>query len=538
MNIQRLRTAIRYRVSLVTDFLVYRKRMRQIMKDLRPGASQDRGAFLLVSGRGMNVVWAQLWPIFSLPLLLKGMRGKVLTTPQQRLLNGYYGLVGFDLLTIEDYYTRDGLSADLDTAIEALVTFEDFHNFEYNGAPVGQIALSTYSRHFGTGDIDLSKPDVLAYVRKWARMVCATMIAAAELFQQQNIKTLFFTEVFMEEYGAFYYAALHARLNVVRFAGTVRDDAFILQHLSMDNDRIHHSSIDSSTWAQIAKAADDEKIDREFFENFDDRYSTKWHRSRRNQVSEETVDIAEMRQALGVAPDRKVAVIYSHILYDTLFFFGTDLYADYAEWLVKTTQAAIRNPHIDWLVKIHPSNLWRGELGSLLKGQFEEERLIAREIGALPAHVRLVPPDTPYNPYNWFRMADYGITVRGTSGLEMAALGKTVVTAGTGRYEGNGFTLDPATRDEYENLLMRLHEVPDPTPAQVTLARRYAHAIFVRKPFTLSSADVRLRSGVTTLRSSDDLAYFPKPGLGKRLSPDLERFGDWALNASDRDLLS
>ena len=29
------------------------------------------------------------------------------------------------------------------------------------------------------------------------------------------------------------------------------------------------------------------------------------------------------------------------------------------------------------------------------------------------------------------QMADYGITVRGTSGLEMAALGKTVITAGT-----------------------------------------------------------------------------------------------------------
>ena len=75
--------------------------------------------------------------------------------------------------------------------------------------------------------------------------------------------------------------------------------------------------------------------------------------------------------------------------------------------------------------------------------------------------------------------------MRGTSGLEMAALGKTVITAGTGRYEGNGFTIDPPTAAEYLDILSRIHELPPLSAERVRLAKRYAHAVFALKPYTI-----------------------------------------------------
>ena len=50
-------------------------------------------------------------------------------------------------------------------------------------------------------------------------------------------------------------------------------------------------------------------------------------------------------------------------------------------------------------------------------------------------------------------IADLCVTVRGTSGLEMATMGKQVITAGTGRYDGCGFVNSPKTVNEYEQLL-------------------------------------------------------------------------------------
>lgn len=528
------------RLLALNDYRLFRREAADFRRLARSLPAATQGSVLLVSGRGMNALWAQTWPVLALGLARRGYSIKVITTRSQRLLNAYYRLFGVELL----YYdkVRGRLRAESNAEIEAKIasisSFEEYSAFRVDDAPVGQIALSTYSRHAGTGLIDLDDAAVAGHVKYWIREIVLAMQIAARMFEEHGVKLLFFTEVFMEEYGGFYYAALARSLNIIRFAGTVRDDAYIMQHLAKANDRIHHSSIDRTTWEKLKRGQEEDRIEAELMQNFADRYGDKWHRSKRNHPNTRIVDTSRARELLGLRPGRKVAVIYSHILYDTLFFFGTDLFKDYVEWLVETVRAAVANPAIDWLVKVHPSNLWRGELDSLLKGRYEEERVLGDAIGALPAHVRLIPANTPINPYTWFQVADYGITVRGTSGLEMAALGKTVVTAGTGRYEGNGFTIDPASAEAYLDTLCRLHELPAPTPAQVALARRYAHAIFVMKPYTLTSLKPRIRSGTIEVRASDDLVYVPASFVGDCLPRDIERFAEWALRSEDRDLLT
>jgi hypothetical protein len=50
-------------------------------------------------------------------------------------------------------------------------------------------------------------------------------------------------------------------------------------------------------------------------------------------------------------------------------------------------------------------------------------------------------PDTKISTLSLYRFADYGVTVRGTPGLEIACFGKPAFTAGTGTYAGLGFHL-------------------------------------------------------------------------------------------------
>jgi hypothetical protein len=536
--LKKLPKAALRRIGNTIDLIDYAIKIRLYKKLLGDRQESERQSLLIISGNGMNVVWAQIWALLSLPVRMQGYTGYVLTNRRQRTLNGYFRLMGLRLIHLDDY----PLSADIPPAIReataSATDIESFRTIHYQSAPVGQIALSTYSRNFGTGLIDFSDPKVTTYIRQWIGRVCHCMDLAQRIFAERRVDMLFVTEVFMEEYGAFYYAALNAKLNIVRFAGTVRDDAFIMQHLSKENDRIHHSSLDKTTWEKIQRRSDDAAMEAELAANFMDRYGDKWHRSKRGHPNTQMPGVEQAKAQLGITPGRKVAVIYSHILYDTLFFFGTDLFKDYSEWLVETARAAIANPHIDWLIKVHPSNLWRGEMDTLLKGRFEEERLLQNALGALPPHVRIVGADTKINPYTWFQLADYGITVRGTSGLEMAAFGKTVITAGTGRYEGNGFTVDPANASEYLNILRRLHELAPPSREQTRLAKRYAHAIFVLKPYTLSSLTPRRRFGCKTVYLSDDLIYIPTGLRGNSLPKDLEKFGQWAINPADRDLLA
>ena len=534
--LERILTAVNSR----KDFLAYCSMIGPYRKLIATMPPADQGGLLIVSGRGMNLVWAQVWTLMSLSGRAIRLKPYVLTTRTQRHLNRYFRLLDIELLYLDDLLQRIAVSlpADFVSQLDAAKSFEDFRALVLNRAPIGDIALSTYCRYHGTGLIDIRQQNVRDNLRYWIVQVGQAMVVSRDIFARYDIRLTFHTEVFMEEYGGIYYEALNSGIKVIRFAGTVRDDAFIIQHRTWEDDRLHHAALSNASWERIKILPSLDRVRTELEQNFADRYGKKWHRSKRNYPANNIHDAVKAREELGVRNGRKVAVIYSHILYDTIFFFGTDLFKDYATWLIETVREAVANDQVEWFIKVHPSNIWRGEMASMLGGRYEEERLIEEHIGTLPSHVHIVPANSHISPLAWMQLADFGITVRGTSGLEMTALGRTVITAGTGRYEGRGFTCDPKTQDAYRDLLRRLPDIPRITPAQTELAQRYAHGIFILKPFTLSTLEPKLRAGRKEVVASDDLVYVPRPLQANILPGDLRELADFLLDDSRVDLLS
>lgn len=500
----------------------------------------DRPGLLIVAGPAMNAHWCQLWSVLGGLYRRTGHRVFVLTSRSEPIHNLYFRLFGINFIYLEDLQIRSMIVPEFFISnVARLDTFQGFKDFCVDGVPFGQIAISTFSRLRATGIIDISDSKVRSEIQAWLIYLYQTIETARRLYEVKNIQMLFFTEVFMEEYGAFYYAALTHKLNVIRFAGTVRDDAVIVQHLTHESDRTHHASVNAKSWARICEYADSSVMDRELQQNFLDRYGDRWALSKRNQPNTRIMSPDEARVLLGVPDDRKIAVIFSHILYDTLFFFGEDLFPCYADWFVESVKAACLNPNVQWFVKVHPSNLWRGELEHFFGGKYEEVRLIEKYIGQLPDHVQLVYPDTPISPYTWFQITDFGITVRGTSGIELGALGKMVVTAGSGRYEDIGFTINSRSTDEYLSVLARLPDVPVPTAEHRRLGARFAYATFCMKPFTLDFLRPVTRAGKSSIFSSDDLIYLGNFSSElEELPASMSRFVQWSFDRDSIDLLN
>jgi hypothetical protein len=522
------------------DYLLYKHRITPYVKLIKEFPITKNESLLIVCGRGMNILWAAIWTISSLAVRVHGYKVFVLTTTHQEHLNRYFRLLNLDLIFYDDLIRTisSDLPEELAKQVEQACTFNDFRDLFYKETPIGQIALSTYTRYTFKGAIDLKKSEVRESVVKWIKIVCQAVHIAEMIYEKYTVKYLYISELFFEEYSGFYYTALSKGINIIKFTGTVRDQAFILQHMNKENERLHHAALASSTWEKIKKKPFTEREEKELKQNFIDRYGNKWHRSYRNHRGTKIMPADEVRKILGVTPGRKIAVIYSHILYDSLFFFGTDLFDNYAQWLVESVRVACENDKIDWFIKVHPSNIWRGELNTVLKGKYEEEKLIEDFIGELPPHIRIIYADTKINPYAWFQVADFGITVRGTSGLEMAALGKIVITAGTGRYEGNGFTIDPKDKEEYLQILRRLPDIPSPTPEQVELAKRYAYGVFILKPFEFDFFEVDLRTGVREVYAADDLIYLPRKFKGNELPGNLKKMSEWICDPENLELLS
>ena len=215
--------------------------------------------------------------------------------------------------------------------------------------------------------------------------------------------------------------------------------------------------------------------------------------------------------------------------------YGTDLFLNYNEWLVETVKTACNNKKVKWFIKIHPSNIWRREMGS---NEYLERVLLSKYFSKLPDHIKIIGPDTPISPLSWMKTADFGVTVRGTVGLEMACMGKPVITAGTGRYEGVGFTLDSKSKEEYRRRLLKLPEGAELTKEQILLARKYTFALYMGKNFDFFSIETGLGTGKHEVIHYNDLLFLPS-NLIKNLHPrdweDVKRLAEWLENIEEND---
>jgi len=96
-------------------------------------------------------------------------------------------------------------------------------------------------------------------------------------------------------------------------------------------------------------------------------------------------------------------------------------------------------------------------------------------------------PEDEINPYSLFQFIDYGLTVRGTIGAELPCFGVPVLTAGTGRYSGLGFTNDSSAKEEYLTKLSHIENIPKLSAAEIKLAQLHFYLFLKARPLVFTS---------------------------------------------------
>ncbi|MGH7478313.1 MAG: hypothetical protein ACREJ8_01835, partial [Candidatus Methylomirabilales bacterium] len=238
----------------------------------------------------------------------------------------------------------------------------------------------------------------------------------------------------------------------------------------------------------------------------------------------------EVRKQLGLDPVKKTAVIFSHVLWDATFFYGRGLFDDYETWLLETVNVACANPRVNWVIKLHPDLVWKLKYEGYT-GELRDIIAVRSAVGRLPDHVKLVPPDTDINTFSFFEITDCCVTVRGTIGIEMACYGVPVITAGTGRYAGMGFTIDSSSAQQYRERLARIEESPPMSREQRELARRFAYALFKLRPWSMRSFEwIKMPMEKTTHPLGDDLVPHVEDYSQFAQAEDMRRFADWVAS--------
>lgn len=458
----------------------------------------------------------------------------------------YYRAFGFtrfvyfeDFLTQVSRQDKDAIEAEVTTYLERSFTVPALKACAFHGVHVGRAALSTITRKLFKGQIDLSDPSVRRdHLPRWLGETMRRVVAAERLMDDLHPTAVLLNEKGYVAEAPIFEVALQRGINTIYWCHSHRDDALVLKRYTPETRHLQAFSLSPESWEYAQRlpwaAAHEHELDDEFNERY---RHLSWWLSRRYQQGKRLEEPEVVRRELGLDPQKKTAVIFSHITWDASFFHGEDLFEDFEDWLIETIRVACANPALNWIVKLHPINAYKARADRAPR-EPSERIAIRTRIGALPSHIKLLESDTDINTFSLFPLTDYCLTVRGTIGIEMACFGIPVLTAGTGRYSGLGFTIDAATRADYLAILRHLQDVPRLTPEQTALAKRYAYVLFRGRPSRFTSFRTVFREELEPghpffwdfelrLRSSEELQN----------APDLAAFARWAVESRSEDFL-
>lgn len=514
-------------------------RWRRLNAGLRAGTRPAATRRMLVCDLLTSLVSIKAQALYARAVADLGVATTVVLERPWRLAEAAYRAVApVEFLYFQDFLTEDRRRQARDQAEALLADDPDFSrllDLEIDGVRVGRNVLSIVLRHLRQGHVDARDPAHRQLVRDRLIQSLATKAAAAAVLDARPAQLALFNERGYTPAGEFFDTCLTRGMDGIQWLGAPQAERLLFKRYGLDNRPVHPLSLDDASWDRLRRQPWTETLDRKLMTQLTGHYDQgTWFNRQQLQDGKQIKPAEEVRRQLGLDPGRKTAAIFCHILYDATFFFGDSLYPDYESWLVETVRGAIANPNLNWVVKVHPVNVWRSRMDGQPMEQLEAQAL-RRAFGELPEHVRLMPADTDINTFSLFNAIDYGLTVRGTVGMELPCFGIPVVTAGTGRYAGRGFTIDPAGRDDYQAVLASLHQRPALDAATVELARRYAYGTFFQRPVPFSSFRLDFNAdgrGVVALNQTVRMAR----GLGA-VPPDLAGLAEWMVNSSEADYL-
>ena len=465
---------------------------------------------------------------------MAGFETMMLSDRRYDFLQYYWLAKNKAVIDFEDYDTLD--DADwVERKLPKLTKLADWLALTYRGVHVGRLAVATAMRALRIGQLDFEDPSIKATMREYLSGSVRATLASIRLFDEVRPARVLIMDRGYSGQGEIFDIALSRGIDTIVWHWGYKSNRLAFKRYSLDNSRDHHLCPTSASWQRICSLPWKPEYGRRIRQELFHCYKTQdWFSMVGTQFSKQLLSGEDTRKRLGIPLDRKIALIFPHILWDGSFFTGEDLFDDYTHWLAHTIRAACQNPHIEWIVKLHPAHVVKANKQGI-PGSPRELDVIEREVGSLPPHVKLIRHDCDLSTYSLFEIADYAVTVRGTVGIEAALHGIPVITAGTGRYDRRGFTLDSVSREEYLSKLANLHSYPRLTPEQIELAERYAFLIFCCQPFELSSV---------SLEYNRDALATPRMSVHCRTrqqwldSPDMRRLSAWIADPSIPDMVT
>jgi hypothetical protein len=548
LKMRRFLTEPAYREStqaLERDLRETREQLAGFMKD---GAERaDPARQVLIVSQSNLPFYIKFHGLLAKAIQLKGLTPVIVTYSHNKLAPKYLEAMGIPDILYWDHFAKE-FSPD---PVEVEKVVEDFlsdnpgvqaiKQWKFRGVFAAKQALSRAIRKALHGQFSLTDPEQRRLFKEQLRTSVGAVFLAEQLLKSRNVVKVLARDAGYTPNGAIYETALNHGIDSVRVEIGLMRGCWLLKRYTPETlGKETLWSMAGPAWDAIKNIPLTPAQEKATEVNFQERYNpSSLTDICKYQLGKQEISLQDVQRELGLDPAKKTAAIFSHITWDASFFDGDDLYDDYEHWLVETVRVACKNPSLNWIVKLHPANVFKlkRENGGIEK---EESELIAlKRLGPLPNHVKILRANTGINTLSLYSAIDYGITVRGTVGMELPWLRKPVVVAGTGRYSGFGFVVDCPTRESYETQLLNLHRLPAVSDEQAALARRYYYWMFLRRH--VSFEDIAPMHSMIMEKPTHPL-HFNVSVKARSLadvenSPSVKAFTDWLMSSREADFI-
>lgn len=414
-----------------------------------------------------------------------GFKIVILTSYYAKTLsdNIHRKIYGFDnIIYIQDFmefFPSEGARKVVASTKKAKA-IEDIKSLKYKNTNVGLHSLASYEGKFPLRDVHKDKR-FIAQLLKTIKHSCCYVDAIEKLIKLINPSKVISVEKGNTGNCEIFYESIYRGIDYLQWLSCHEPNSIMIKRYNSENYRVHPFSVSDETWFKITK--EDADYTDAVLKSFESGYvNGNWFRYKNLTANKTIVNKDEIIKRFDLNPDKKIAIIFSHILDDANFFYGEDLFkSGFPEWLTETVRVAGKNREVNWLLKLHPANVYR-RTNSGEKGEYGEIVAMKEALGEIPENVKIILPDIDINPYSFFMITDYGITVRGTVGAELPCFGIPVLTAGTGRYSGKGFTIDSNTPDEYLHKVANIQKIAPLSAQQRDMAIKHAYLFFKERP--------------------------------------------------------
>jgi len=467
--------------------------------------------------------------LFAKYFHLNGYKVYFLTDFKERRAIRTFRAIGGNLIYHHFIYLKNAISF-LFEELPEVKNSQELKNFSYRKINLGIGVYSSASRKLKVGRLDFSDKRTRKIVRKYLWRSVVYLKTADDILRKIKPDLVLAHEKGYIGTSEIFNLSVERGLNFIQWVGCQEPNSFVFKKYNKANLREHPFSLSLKTWNYFVKKPFEEKWEKEVFSSFERGYlSQDWFKYKKITNETRLIEKEEFIKKYKLDPNKKIAILFSHIMWDANLFYGKDLFEEgFEEWLIESVKAMLRNKNINWLIKIHPANKFKHDLEGI-KDEYREIRAIRESFGEIPKGIKIIYPEDNINPYALFKFIDYGITVRGTIGMELPCFRIPVITAGSGRYSGKGFTVDPLSREEYLKILTHLEEIPLLTKKKQRLAIIYAYVLFRLRPLRFKSfQEVYIDNSQNIeikINSIDE-------------GEDFIKFVNWAINSNEEDFLN